>query len=207
MRTLLSTLFLIAVSLSGCQQLNTFEVDAEFCFQHMLPLMEFSVDYPLDLQTDPPIAGTRNLSYNYFYKTGESGFQVESISLDILSLDVDTTQEAHMEGIIGQMEEYFTEAGFEFEDSFTGTEEFDGESYKMFRATGTIDKPEYELVGKYRMMYILLSPEYYNNGLAVTMIARDDSEIQTYADFASKGSISTVWNTLEIKEPNLEREE
>lgn len=207
MRIYLSALFVIAVSLSGCQQLNTFNVDAEFCYQHLLPLMEFSVDYPLDLQTDPPVAGSRNLNYNYFYKSDEAGNQIESISLGYLSLDVDTTQEAHMEGIIGQMEESFAGAGFEFEESFTGTEEFDGKSYKMFRATGTIDKPGYELVGRYRLMVFILTPEFYNNGLLITMIARDDSEIQSYADFSSKGSISTVWNTLEIREPNLEREE
>lgn len=207
MRNYLSALVVIAISASGCQQLNTFNVDAEFCYQHMLPLMEFSVDYPLDLETDPPIAGSRNLNYNFFFKSDEAKNQIESISLGYLSLDVDTTQEAHMEGIIGQMEESFVEAGFELEDSFTGTEEFDGNAYKMFRATGTIDKPEYELVGTYRMMVFIMTPEFYNNGLLITMIARDDSEIQSYADFASKGSISTVWSSMEIKEPNLERKE
>lgn len=207
MRILLPALFAVALLLNGCQKLNTFEVDAEFCFQHMLPLMEFSVEYPLDLQTDPPVAGSRNLNYNFFYKSDEAGNQIESISLGYLSLDVDTTQEAHMEGIIGQIEENFTGAGFELEDSFTGTEEFDGQSYKMFRATGTIDKPEYELVGRYQMMVFIVSPEFYNNGLLITMIARDDSEIQSYADFASKGSISTVWNSMEIRKPNLEKKE
>lgn len=206
MRSFLSALLLVAVSLTGCQELNTFKVDAEFCYQHMLPLMEFSLDYPLDLQTDPPIAGSRNLNYNFFYKSDEAGNQIESISLGYLSLDVDTTQEAHMEGIIGQMEESFTAAGFELDESFTGTEVFDGESYKLFRATGSIDKPEYELVGNYRMMVFLVTPEYYNNGLLITMMAREDSEIQSYEDFASKGSISTVWSSLEIKEPNLEKE-
>lgn len=196
-------LFLIAAGASmGCQKLNTFEVDATYCYQHLLPLMQFSVDYPADLQTAPPTPGQRNQTYNYFFKSDAGGNEIESISFGYLSLDT-TEQDANMEAIIGQMEESYMEAGFELSDTFTGTQEFDGKQYKMFRCTGTIDRPQYDLSGTYRVQTLILTPEFYNNGLMITMMARDDSPIQSYDDFAEEGSISKVWKSLEIEEPDL----
>lgn len=205
MRTILIPVFIMALVGSACQKRNTFSVDATYCYRHLLPLIQFSVDYPVDLQTMPPTAGQRNQTYNYFFKSDAGGNEIESISFGYLSLD-STEQEANMEAIIGQMEESYIEAGFDLSDTFTGTQEFDGKSLKMFRCTGTIDRPQYDLSGTYRVQTLILTPEYYNNGLMITMMARDDSPIQSYEDFAEKGSISVLWQTLEIEEPELSPE-
>lgn len=198
---LLATLPIILLS---CQERIPFQVDADYCFRHMLPLMQFSLEYPADLQTDPPAAGSRNLHYNTFFKADQTGIQTESITLSYLSLSPDSSQQdKDMEMMIGQLAEDYREAGFEMEDSFTGQAEFDGETYRVFRATGSIDKEDYGLRGKYRILVLLMTPKFDNNGLLVSFMARDDSPIQTYEDFARKGSIGTVWKTLKIEKPVL----
>lgn len=194
----------ILLTLTACQKRETFEVDANYCFQHMLPLMQFSVKYPADLQTAPPQPGQRNRSYNYFYKSDENSIEIESIQLGYMSLSADSADhETEMEGMLGQMASNYEEAGFTLEDPFTGTAEIDGDRHKVFRARGEIDRPEIDLQGRYLIQAVLLPPMYENNGLLIMMLAREDSPIQSFEDFAEEGSISVVWNTLEVEKPEL----
>ncbi|MDP5172521.1 MAG: hypothetical protein NWR72_19930, partial [Bacteroidia bacterium] len=193
---------LATLAFSGCQKLTTLEVNSDYCSLYMLPLMQFSVSYPADLEPDLPTAGMSNMEYLFLYKTDTTSttrIQTESIAFGALSLSADSVeQDKDMEVMIGKLEENYSQAGFELEDSFTGIEEFDGKEYRMFRATGTIDREEYELQGRYRILILIIKPEFHDNGLIISMMARDDSPIQSYEDFANKGSISKAWSSLEI---------
>jgi hypothetical protein len=80
-----------------------------------------------------------------------------------------------------------------------GNFQFDGKTYMMAKVKEKIRDPEEgeEYVGEYLCLTILLEPQGNNkNGLAVTFRANDQSEIKSYEDFASKGLVSKIWQSI-----------
>jgi len=53
-------------------------VDESFCEDMGLPVVEFSVEYPKDMRTDPAQRGVQN--YNAFLKMNKKEVQTEAIS-------------------------------------------------------------------------------------------------------------------------------
>jgi hypothetical protein len=190
------------VKLPSSPNHDIFVVDKDFCKEMGLPIIEFSLEYPKELKTDLAEKGYQNFNYNAFFKWNENEVQTEGISLgyytppqsDLLEKQVKQNLLNQVLGAYQQM--------FEISDAKISTFEFDNKEYLMLRAKGKAKDPdpEPEFVGNYLIQTLLLEPLSNNkNGLLVTFIANEESEIKSFENFADKGYISKVWKTLKFE--------
>lgn len=181
---------------------NIFTVNNEFCKEMSLPTIEFSLEYPNELKTDPALKGYQNYNYNAFFKWNKNEVQTEGISLGYYTpqksnLLEDQVKKKSLNQVLGAWRQLFEMSDVKIEKS-----KFDNKEYYILRAKGSISNPEpdAEFVGNYLIQTLLLEPQGNNkNGLLVTFIANEESEITSFQDFADKGYISTVWKTLKFE--------
>lgn len=178
---------------------NIFVVDKDYCKEMGLPIIEFSLEYPNVLKTDPAEKGYQNYNYNAFFKWNENEIQTEGISLGYYTREKSNLLENQLkQNLLNQVLNAYQQM-YEISDAKISISEFDNKEYFMLRAKGkAIDPdPEPEFVGNYLIQTLLLEPQSNNkNGLLVTFIANEESEIKSFEDFADKGYISVVWKTL-----------
>lgn len=183
-----------------CGKLIEFRVDNNFCESVDLPMTEFSIQYPEELKSDPPLKGQQNYHYNYFLKLDENNIQTEAISLGFSTTQKNTLMKDQLaKDIFGQVIPVIEEMGFELTDNYMGDETIDGKRYNLMRMEGKINNPEREFVGEYLIQCIIVVPEKENvNGLFLMMFANQNSDIKTFNDFFEKGCISYVWKSLKF---------
>lgn len=181
---------------------NIFVVDKDYCKEMDLPLIEFSLEYPNILKTDPAEKDYQNYNYNAFFKWNENEIQTEGISLGFYTQQQSNLLENQIkQNLLNQVLAAYQQM-YEISDAKISISEFDNKEYFMLRAKGkAIDSdPEPEFVGNYLIQTLILEPQSNNeNGLLVTFIANEESEIKSFEDFADKGYISVVWKTLKFE--------
>lgn len=185
---------------TNCGELETFSVDRDFCNKMGLPEVEFSLQFPKNLRTDPPSEEYQNQHYNYFLKWNEDEIQTEAFSIGYSTTQRNTILKDQLTAqVLNQVQSMWKQAGFTLSNEFIGKESFDGKEYSMFRAEGKINNPEIELVGKYLIQCLVVEPEVDNkNGVFIMMLANEDSEISSFQDFSNKGCISAIWQNFKF---------
>ena len=179
-----------------------FKVDTAFCNDMDLPLIEFTLAYPKGLTTDSAESGYENFNYISFFKTNENEVQTERISLSYyIPRSSSLIEENLREEILNQVLVIYQQL-FELTDTKIEEIVFDNKKYFMLRAKGRAINPAADAVftGTYFIQTLLLEPqENAENGLLISLLANEESEIKSFEDFSSKGYIGTVWKTLSIK--------
>ncbi len=204
-------LLFIPVGIAGCGSDKTsyssknnkvFEVTDAFCEEMKLPLINFSLEYPKTLKTDPAQKGITNYNYNAFVKLNSDEIQTEGISLGYYKPSGENIfGDGLKRDLLGQMKGIYQQI-FKLSESTIDPQTFDGERYLMLRAKGKgINKSgDSEFAGDYIIQTLYLEPQGDNeNGLLITFIGNELSPYKTFEDFASKGDISVVWKTLKFK--------
>ena len=186
---------------NNCGDMEKFIVDHEYAKKMGLPEVEFSIMYPKNFKTDPPREDYQNYHYNYFLKWDKNEIQTEAISLCYSTVQKNSLmKDALINPILLQAKQMYEQLGFTFTEDFIGKDTFDGKEYYQFRATGTINNKDRELVGEYKILCLIVEPELNDkNGLFVMMVANQDSEVKNFTDFSSKGCISSIWKSLKFE--------
>ena len=185
---------------TDCGELETFTVDQDYCIKYGLSNIAFTLQYPKNLIADPPEVGYQNMHYNYFLMWDENEVQTEAISVGYSTTKRNTFMKKNLKlDILRQVRTFWRQNGFTMAEEFIGTGEFEGEEYSMYRCKGNINNPDMELVGDYLIQCLVLEAEVDDeNGLFLMMLANEKSEIKTFEDFADKGCISTIWQSLTL---------
>jgi hypothetical protein len=181
---------------------NIFVVDKDYCKEMGLPIIEFSLEYPSELETDSPEKGYQNIQYNAFLKLNKNDIQTEVISLGYYKRSESSLLDNQLkQNILNQILKAYEQV-YKFSEANISIFEIDNKEYLMLRAKGKSTdpdvKPFYE--GNYLIQVLLLEPQPNNKfGLLIVFIANEESEIKSYEDFATKGFIREVWKTLKFE--------
>jgi len=163
-----------------------------------LPVSEFSVMYPEGMTQVLPTEGTLNINYNHFMILDSLGFQTETIELGGSTIPKNVPYKKMLyKQILVQAKQVALERGFTLLEEFSGKSTFEGKEYNMFRAIGEVNSIYYQLSGRYFILGLIIEPNRNNrNGVFVTMMANQNSTIENFEDFATKGCISKVWQSI-----------
>lgn len=201
-----------AMILFGCKQKNNpkpsskntkvFVVDEDFCKEMKMPDINFSIEYSNEFEIEPAVKGEENFVYNSFYHRDKNSIITEEIAFCYYVPDNSKMKDAASKYMLVQS---FGPAGdgeiWDVTHFEVGKFHFDGKTYMMAKVKEKIKAPEdgEEYVGEYLCLTVLIEPQGNNkNGLAVTFRANDRSEIKSYEDFARKGLVSKVWQSIKF---------
>ena len=190
-----------------CGALIEHSVNRKYCIKMELPVSEFTVTYPEQLVMKRQRTELRNIDYVNFMKIDEDGIQTEKISMGGSTIHRNTSLKKMLyKQILAQAKSVALKAGFKLTEEFSGKRVFDGIEYDMFQAIGEIDRPEDKFVGEYLILCLIVESDVDNkNGTFVTMMANEDSNIESFEDFANYGCISTVWKSLHFNYENSKK--
>ncbi|MFI2743524.1 helix-turn-helix domain-containing protein [Zhouia sp. PK063] len=176
---------------------NTYTVTKEICDQKQLPLTKFTLQYPNGMEVN------KNYSSNYITLTKKvGGTPIEELNIGYTTMTKVNEKEAIE--LIRQFARYY-EKELNLKVITIGKKEFNGEM--VYCLEGTFDGKDQKvkttkLSGKYKMLLLFKIPEIdeHLNAVSMVFLASEDSEIKTFSDFATKGTIGKIYNTFKFIE-------
>ncbi|MEL6303990.1 MAG: hypothetical protein AAFQ20_04295 [Bacteroidota bacterium] len=185
-----------------CGDLVEFQIDDEYCEKYGLRRENFTLKYPegLDVETQ---ADYPSKNYASFLKYDKDTVLVESANIgyfyglkesgnDGIGSFFGLTKESLMTSMLNQ----YSAQGVDIEKVTMQDETIRGEEHFTVRGTLTANLEEISLVGNYLIQIVMIATEA-DHGVLLVMLARDDSEIESYEDFETKGCTSPILQTLE----------
>ena len=192
---------------SGCGPLQKFQVDTTYCNTYNLPVQEFSLQYPLGFEIETQ-KDFRSPNYVSFYKYDTDSILTASFAVgkyhgvsensqnnNTATQLLGITQASLLGSLIAQFKvpEYL-----EITEVKMGNQAIMGSDYFTARLLLTARELYAGFKGRYRLQIVMRATTNTDNlGVLLIMIARDDTVIQHYDDFETKGCIAPILKTFQ----------
>lgn len=172
---------------------NLYVADEKICISKELPITRFAIEYPNGYDVEMP----NDKENHIILKKSIDNIIVEEFSIGntTITLKNKSLTLSLIEKAVNNIKEQFPE----MEILTVGKKEFNGEMNYLFE--GKVDYSDFidqGYHGVYKLMFIIPLPKENEelNAVIISMIANEQSEIKTFADFAEKGIIGKVYETF-----------
>jgi len=186
-----------------CGPLKTFEVDKDYCKLYDLREENFSLKYPENLTMESQ-EEFRSSNYVSFIKYDNDSTIIESVNIGSYYGIVESetkskfgrllglTRNALLTNIVNQ----FREMGLDMHNVTIQNENIRGKDHFTTRGKFETTENIAGINGNY-ITQIVMIPSAIDHGLAVIMMAREDSEIKYFNDFETKGCLGPILQSIE----------
>jgi hypothetical protein len=172
---------------------NLYVADEKTCKSKELPITRFAIEYPNGYDVETP----NDKENHIIMKKSIDNIIVEELSIgnSTITLKNKTLTLSLIENVVENLKKQFPE----MEIRTVGKKEFNGEMNYLFE--GKVDYSDFidqGYNGVYKLMFIIPLPKENEelNAVMISMIANEQSEIKSFADFAEKGMIGKVYETF-----------
>ncbi|APY06795.1 hypothetical protein BWZ20_00280 [Winogradskyella sp. J14-2] len=172
---------------------NLYVADEKICESKELPITRFAIEYPNGYDVETP----NDKENHIVMKKTIENIVVEELSIgnSTITLKNKNLTLTLIENVADNLKKQFPE----MEILTVGKKEFNGEMNYLFE--GKVDYSDFieqGYNGVYKIMFVIPLPKENEelNAVMISMIANEQSEIKTFADFTNKGMIGKVYKTF-----------
>jgi len=172
---------------------NLYVADEKICESKELPITRFAIEYPNGYDVETP----NDKENHIVMKKTIENIVVEELSIgnSTITLKNKNLTLTLIENVVDNLKKQFPE----MEILTVGKKEFNGEMNYLFE--GKVDYSDFieqGYNGVYKIMFVIPLPKENEelNAVMISMIANEQSEIKTFADFTNKGMLGKVYKTF-----------
>lgn len=172
---------------------NLYVINENTCAERSLPITRCAIEYPSGYDVDFP----HDEINHFIIKKSASGMVMEEFSIGNSTINL--TNKTQTLALLENLVESFTDQFPDMEVITVGKKMFGGEMHYIFE--GRVDYSAYKdqgYDGFYKLMMMIPLPKSNENlnAIILSMVASEQSEIQSFADFATKGLNGKIYQTF-----------